>query len=110
MGGCIERAGLLHHIGSGVNSKADEASHVEYLHNAVPAMPSEPLIVPRHILPSRYDVWLISLQRRQLNCSLCWQCVVAQLARMKMTKNGGSFGLEPRRWYRRNIHSHDLGT
>ena len=50
VGGCSQRVGLLHHIGGGVDSKADKASHVEGLHNAIPALPPEPLIVPRHIL------------------------------------------------------------
>lgn len=65
VGGGSERVGLLHHISSGVDSKADKASHVEGLHNAVPAMPSEPLVIPRHILAGRYDVWLITLQWQQ---------------------------------------------
>lgn len=50
VGGCGQGVGLLHYIGGGVNSKADEASHVEGLHNAVAAMPPEPLIVPGHVL------------------------------------------------------------
>ena len=65
VGGGSERVGLLHHVSSGVNSKADKARHVEGLHNAVPAVPSEPLIIPRHILTGGYDVWLITLQRQE---------------------------------------------
>lgn len=71
VGGCSERVGLLHHISSGVNSKADEASHVEGLHNAVPAVPSEPLIIPRHILAGGYDVWLVTLRWQQHRRCFC---------------------------------------
>ena len=52
---------LLDDIHCGVDSKAEEARHVEDLHDAVPAVASEPLIVPRHVPASCHDVWLIPL-------------------------------------------------
>lgn len=69
VGGCGGRVRLLHHIGSGVNSKADKASHVERLDNAVPPMPPEPLIVPGHVLAGGYDVRLIPLHTKQHHIS-----------------------------------------
>jgi len=52
VGGCILGVRLLNDIGSGVHSKADKAGHVEGLHNAVPTVAPEPLIIPWHVLAS----------------------------------------------------------
>ena len=63
MGGCILGVRLLDDIGSGVHSKADKAGHVEGLHNAVPAVAPEPLIIPWHVLASRDHEGLVALHQ-----------------------------------------------
>ncbi len=65
VGGCILGVRLLDDIGSGVHSKADKAGHVEGLHDAVPAVPPEPLIIPWHVLASRDHVGLVALHHHK---------------------------------------------
>lgn len=50
VGGGGNRVGLLHQVDSGMHSEADKACHDKGLHNAVPALTPEPLVIPRHIL------------------------------------------------------------
>ena len=50
VGGGGDRVGLLHQVDSGVHREADKACHDKGLHNAVPALSPEPLIIPGHVL------------------------------------------------------------
>ena len=63
VGGCILGVRLLDDIGSGVHGKADKAGHVEGLHNAVPAVAPEPLIIPWHVLASRDHEGFVALHQ-----------------------------------------------
>lgn len=47
-GGCHE-VRLLQYIDGRVHCEADKACHVQHLHNPVPALAPEPLVIPGHV-------------------------------------------------------------